>query len=317
VRTRTRCDAHLLAGSRVRFVATATIGYDHIDTQYLKQMGIAWTNCPGCNASSVAQYVEAAIILLAAKGIINIAPTTTIGIVGVGHVGSQVALAARRLGLRTLLCDPPRLLAAQDQEAPDNLPVPASACTASLADVCREADIVSFHTPLTLPPSPHATYHLADQRFFAALRRQPVVINTSRGEAVDEQALIQALDSATVRAAVVDTWEHEPVINRDLLERTFLSTPHIAGYSADGKARGTQMALEAVARFFSLPAAFSILPPSVAPTFRYFPEAPDDLASRFPALALYDPRRDSEALRSDPSRFEQLRGDYPLRRERF
>jgi erythronate-4-phosphate dehydrogenase len=316
VRTRTRCDRALLEGSRVRFVATATIGYDHLDVSYLSRQGIRWANCPGCNARSVAQYVESTLLLLERDGALRLSDAPTLGLVGVGHVGTQVALMARRLGLRLLLCDPLRQTGhggVREGEAAGG--IADAECCHSLADVCRRADIISFHTPLTLS-GPHATYHLADAAFFAALERRPIIINAARGEVVDTAALRAAMAAGRVSRAVIDTWENEPRIDRRLLAEAFLATPHIAGYSADGKACGTRMALTAVARHFGLDSDFSdILPPPVAPDFRYYPDAPDDAAATCPRLALYDPRRDTAALRARPEAFEELRGNYPLRRE--
>ena len=317
VRTRTRCDEALLKGSRVKFIATATIGFDHIDTAWLAENGIGWTNCPGCNAGSVAQYVESALLLLARAGRIRLDAATTLAVVGVGHVGTQVALMAKRLGLNLLLCDPLRLQGCGGVEEGSAAAggIADAACCATLDDVCQQADIITFHTPLTRQGL-HATYHLASADFFSRLQRRPVVINSSRGEVVDTSALLGALRGGIVREAVVDTWENEPDISRELLDRAFLATPHIAGYSAGGKANGTRMSLEAVARFFGVDCLFDVEAPAVPPTFRYYPEAPDDAAAN-PSLALYDPRRDSDALKADPAAFERLRGNYPLRREHF
>ena len=317
VRTRTRCDEALLKGSRVKFIATATIGFDHIETAWLAENGIGWTNCPGCNAGSVAQYVESALLLLARAGRIRLDAATTLAVVGVGHVGTQVALMAKRLGLNLLLCDPLRFQGCGGVEEGSAAAggIADAACCATLDDVCRQADIITFHTPLTRQGL-HATYHLASADFFSRLQRRPVVINSSRGEVVDTDALLGALRGGIVREAVVDTWENEPNISRELLDRAFLATPHIAGYSADGKANGTRMSLEAVARFFGVDCPFDVEAPAVSPTFRYYPEAPDDAAAN-PSLALYDPRRDSDALKADAAAFERLRGNYPLRREHF
>lgn len=317
VRTRTRCDEALLKGSRVKYIATATIGFDHIDTAWLAENGIGWTNCPGCNAGSVAQYVESALLLLARAGRIRLDAATTLAVVGVGHVGTQVALMAKRLGLNLLLCDPLRLQGCGGVEEGSAAAggIADAACCATLDDVCRQADIITFHTPLTRQGL-HATFHLASADFFSRLQRRPVVINSSRGEVVNTGALLGALRGGIVREAVVDTWENEPNISRELLDRAFLATPHIAGYSADGKANGTRMSLEAVARFFGVDCSFDVEAPAVPPTFRYYPEAPDDAAAN-PSLALYDPRRDSDALKADPAAFERLRGNYPLRREHF
>lgn len=298
VRTRTRCDRQLLEGSRVRFIATATIGYDHLDTVYLKEAGITWTNCPGCNASSVAQYVESALILLARSGHIDL-QRSTIGIIGVGHVGSLVASRAAALGLSVLRCDPPR----QRREG---------GYFVSLTRLQQEADILTFHTPLTTDGE-DATYHMAHDAFFAGLARPAVVINTSRGEVIDTLALLQAMEQGKVSQAVIDTWENEPDISLPLLQRAFLATPHIAGYSADGKANATRMALQSVAAFLGCTEkSFSVAPPDLPLS----PEAiPSDPLER--KLLLYDPRRDTGALRADPTAFEHLRAHYPLRREKF
>lgn len=302
VRTRTRCDRALLEGTSVRLVVTATIGFDHLDNAYLDEAGIEWHNCPGCNATSVAQYVHSSLLLLQQERNIQLAESV-FGIVGVGHVGSAVLETAYTLGLkRILLCDPPR--EACGDTAPRGLE------WASYETVLKESDIISFHTPLT-HSGPWPTYHLLDGKRLKSLKQRPVVINTSRGEVVDNQALTEALTDGIIRNAVIDTWENEPDINRSLLEKVYIGTPHIAGYSADGKANATRMSLEAVCHFLNRPMTFEIQPPALPESFR--PSAdPDTLA-----LQLYDPRKDSERLRSAPEMFEYQRGHYPLRRERF
>ena len=297
IRTRTRCNAALLQGSHVRFIATATIGFDHLDTAYLAEAGIAWANCPGCNATSVAQYVESALLALHQEGLLPALHQLCVGIIGVGHVGGAVARTLRSWGCRLLLNDPPRA----EREGQQGF--------SPLATLAREADVITCHTPLTTT-GPHATYHLIDAAFFAALRRHPLFINSGRGEVVDTAALLQALADGQVGEAVIDTWENEPRISLPLLERVAIGTPHIAGYSADGKANGTQMALNAVARFFGLPQTFQVSPPALT---GLTPEH-DPLRRK---LQLYDPRRDSQALKAHPEQFEYLRGHYPLRREHF
>ncbi len=306
VRTRTRCDRALLAGSRVRFIATATIGYDHLDTDYLAEAGIGWTNAPGCNAASVAQYVRNALLLLHAEGTVRLDGGCTVGIVGAGHVGQAVARALRPYGCRLLLCDPPR----SEREGGAEF-VPQET-------IEREADIITFHTPLT-HHGPHATFHLADAEFFRRVARRPALVNAARGEVVCTEALRTALRLGQVRTAVIDTWENEPCIDRALLAAVRLGTPHIAGYSADGKANGTRMALAAVARHFGLPENFDgIRPPALPEGFLYFENGNPAAGSRDylgSPLRLYDPERDSQALKSSPGDFELLRGNYPLRRE--
>lgn len=289
VRTRTRCDESLLRDSKVRFVATATIGFDHIDTAYMERAGIAWTSCPGCNADSVAQYVESSLLLLQQeKGLVL--RDATIGIVGCGHVGSRVKVVAERLGMRVLVCDPPLGLAGF---------VPLSV-------IEQEADVITFHVPLTRD-GVHATWHLADEPFFRRLSKVPFLINTSRGEVVDNSALLTALQQGRVRDAVIDVWEGEPQLDEELLQRVFIGTPHIAGYSADGKANADNMVIDALCRHFGLPHPGKVTPPKLPADFPYTGNP----------LELYDPMTDSEALKTNPSKFEDLRNNYPLRREHF
>ncbi|MGM9694371.1 MAG: 4-phosphoerythronate dehydrogenase [Alloprevotella sp.] len=324
VRTRTRCDRKLLEGSKVKFIASATIGFDHIDTAYLAEKGIAWTNCPGCNADSVAQYVETALLQLVLHGWNGegTAPTPVtaplsvtqlpdrffadkcLAVVGVGHVGSKVVQMAQRLGFgEILLCDPPR------EE------VEGSEAFVSLEEAARRADVITFHTPLTRKPTAHSTFHLADTAFFEKLSRRPVLINSSRGEVVETEALKKALCDERIAAAVIDTWENEPNVDRELLRSVFIATPHIAGYSADGKANGTRMALTATARFFGLDEdSFGIIaPPPLPEDYAYFPEGEGRRVSE--ALRRYDPAADHLRLLRQPELFEKWRGNYPLRRE--
>lgn len=306
VRTRTHCTRALLEGSRVQLVVTATIGHDHIDKAYLSAAGIAWANCPGCNATSVGQYVRNALRLASAAGHLDprfaldtLPHPLTVGIVGCGHVGTAVIRALEAEGCRTLHCDPPK----------------GAPCT--LDDLAREADVICLHTPLTTT-GPCPTFHLADEAFFRSLRKRPLFLNAARGECMDTAAVKTALREGLIRQAIIDTWEKEPDIDRELLEAAFITTPHIAGYSADGKARGTQMALEAVARHFHLPLTFDILPPALPPHFAYG-ELPYPTSAFSPRaleqLRLYNPYTDSQRLKAAPSAFEQQRGHYPFRRE--
>ena len=208
VRTRTRCDRSLLEGSKVKLIVTATIGYDHIDTDYCESAGIRWANCPGCNANSVCRYVHHA---LEATGRLN--PTMTVGVVGVGHVGTLVAADLEQCGMKVLLCDPPRDDAHDDVEGHPFV---------ALSTIQQEADIITFHTPLT-KEGPNATYHMADEHFFRHLSHRPLIITASRGGVVDNEALLQALYDGRVADAVIDTWEGEPVINRELLQQVAIN----------------------------------------------------------------------------------------------
>ena len=294
VRTRTQCNATLLAGTRVQFIATATIGYDHIDTAYCEAQGIRWTNAPGCNAASVCQYIQSVLLLLHLERGMEL-NKATIGVVGVGHVGTLVVEMARKWGMRVLQCDPPR--ADRGEQG-----------FVTLDTIAHEADVITLHTPL-IRGGAHSTFHLADDTFFRSLRRKPYFINTSRGEATDTQALKRALDEGRIAQCVIDVWENEPEIDLDLLGRCYVGTPHIAGYSADGKANATRMALSALAKHFGLGEVPPINPPS--PT-----NSCVQADSRACALLqIYNPHTDSRKLKSHPECFEQLRGDYPLRRE--
>jgi erythronate-4-phosphate dehydrogenase len=293
VRTRTRCNRDLLAGSRVKFIATATIGYDHIDTTYCKEAGIQWTNCPGCNAGSVEQYVHSVLLLLKREKGLSL-KDATLGIVGVGHVGSRVARMAKELGMRVLLNDPPR--ADRGEEGFVGLDV-----------LAKECDVLTFHTPL-YKEGIYRTYHLVNNELLFSLKRKPYLINSSRGEVVDTASLLAALSAGKVKDAIIDTWENEPEINKDLLKAAYLATPHIAGYSADGKANASRMSLEALCKFFHIDASFEIVPPAL-PCM----DIPDDEDEAF--LQRYNPTRDSEWLKNAPEKFEWFRGHYPLRRE--
>lgn len=296
IRTRTYCNRALLEGSKVRFIATATIGFDHIDTKYCREAGIEWTNAPGCNSASVAQYLQSSLLLLQQLKGKNLSELT-LGVIGVGNVGSKVIKVAGEFGMRVLQNDLPR----EDIEG--------SAEYSSLQTLAERCDILTFHTPL-YKEGKYKTYHLADAAFFQSLKRRPVIINTSRGEVIETQALLNALETGTISDAIIDVWENEPDINPTLLNKVFLGTPHIAGYSADGKANATRMSLDALCRFFKLKADYLITPPQ--------PENPTIIAASTAEayLQMYDPRKDSEALKSHPELFEKLRGDYPLRREK-
>lgn len=284
VRTRTHCDAQLLSGSSVQLVVTATIGYDHIDTQWLEQAGINWTNCPGCNATSVAQWVRTSLQALQQDSGLRLADAT-LAIIGYGHVGHAVAEAMQPLVAKTIISDPPLFGEALPYA---NLP---------LQQAVENADIITFHTPLT-HDGDFPTWHIADENLFSKLRRPVTVINAARGGVIDEAALLRAMSSGHVSHAIIDTWEGEPHINPELLDKAYIATPHIAGYSADGKANASRMAAEAVAQHFNI----------LCDTSTIVPPPP-------PSPKPYDPRTDSEALKRNPLQFEYLRGNYPIRRE--
>jgi erythronate-4-phosphate dehydrogenase len=304
-RTRTRCDRSLLEGSRVRFIATATIGFDHIDTEFCRQAGIEWSNAPGCNAESVNQYMASCLFSLSERTQRPLAGQT-IGIVGVGQVGSRVARTCERLGMRVLLNDPPRARREGD------------AGFVSLEQVRAESDFISFHVPLNMAGQDR-TLSMVDDGFCASLGRRPVLFNTCRGEVFETAAVSGALQSGALSGLVLDCWENEPGIDLDLLGRVDFGTPHIAGYSRDGKANGTRTSVRAISRFFGLgiddwepktleaPSRPVIaLSGTARSTEAWVAEA---------VLATYRIETDDRMLRADPAAFERLRGDYPVRRE--
>jgi erythronate-4-phosphate dehydrogenase len=304
-RTRTICNESLLAGSSVKFIATATIGYDHIDTDYCEKAGISWTNAPGCNSKSVEQYIASALFILAEQKGFEI-KDKTIGVVGVGQVGSKVAKVCSLLGMNVLLNDPPRAR------------VEGSSGFTSLSEVLEKADIITLHVPLNLSGE-DATYHLADSHFFETIKRRPILFNTCRGEVMDTTAVQTAMKEGRISGLVVDCWENEPDLDIELLDMADLATPHIAGYSKDGKANGTSMSIQSLSRFFGMgldnwEASGVELP--MQTTFEL--DGTNMLEEEILAKAVlftYDVRHDDEALRDNPALFEKIRGDYPVRRE--
>lgn len=289
VRTRTRCDASLLAGSRVKLVATATIGTDHIDSRWCAENGIRTVNAAGCNARGVLQWVSAVLVnLLSERG--HNPADATLGIVGVGHVGGLVKEYAESWGFRTVCCDPPR----EERE---------HCGFVSVEEVFAEADIVTLHVPLDA-----STHHLVGDRLLNSLERKPFIINSSRGEVVDTEALLR---SGAGFAA--DVWEHEPDLDRRMLERAFIATPHIAGYSLQGKANASAAVVAAVAEEFGLPLA-GWYPAEVARTI------PARLSWEELCKAVsvrYDIRAESMRLKASPQDFELMRNRYDYREEFF
>lgn len=285
-RTRTRCDRALLAGSSVEMIGTATIGTDHIDLDYCRDHGIAVVNAPGCNAPAVAQWVHATILQW--KAARRIESPVTLGVVGVGHVGSIVARWAQQLGYRVLLNDPPR--AATE----------GSAQFADLAVLQQECDIITFHTPLT-SDGDHATWHLCDEAFLARLNRCKLLLNAARGGVCDNAALLQWHGDVAL-----DCWEHEPAINRELLDKAFVATPHIAGYSLQGKQRGTAMVIEALNRRYGW---------NVKPVQASTPLKGAEHVTEQAILDSYNPLNDTALLKSSPDGFERFRNTYHLRQE--
>lgn len=268
IRTRTRCNESLLEGTRVQFIATATIGFDQIDTAYCASHGIMWTNSPGCNAQGVCDYVETVLHNLAPD-----APNHTLGIVGVGHVGSLVAEMAKRRGFNVLLCDPPRA----EKEGTEGF--------SDLEEIERRCDIITFHTPLT-KTGKYPTWHLETCR---NLRPDTLLINAARGGVIDEEAMLRAGNPC-----VIDTWEDEPDIHKATLDKAIFATYHIAGYTRRGKYNASQMVLSALLKHFGLPDI-------------RIPNAPAD------APHIWDIAAVSNQLKQHPEQFEWLREHYTLR----
>ena len=224
VRTRTQVNKSLLSGSQVRLVCTATIGFDHIDTEFCDRQGIRWISCPGCNAQAVCDYVEEAIEEIKNEKLKIKNSSLTLGVVGVGHVGSLVAQMAERKGLKVLLNDPPKGIGV------------------SLDEIAQNSDIITFHTPLD-----KSTYHLCDETFLQQCKPGALIINAARGGIVDEQALL-----SSGHPYILDTWENEPDINAEVLAKAQLATMHIAGYSVEGKRNASQMCPDEIADLFHL-----------------------------------------------------------------
>jgi erythronate-4-phosphate dehydrogenase len=305
IRTRTICSQKLLEGSKVKFIASATIGYDHIDTRYCRQQGISWTNAPGCNSGSVMQYVASALVRLSLKYGFRFRDKT-IGIIGYGNVGSKVAKMAKTLGMRVLINDPPLERRGVDLDF------------SSIEKVKAASDIISFHVPLNFDGIDR-TLQMGNMDFFQSLKPTCTIINTSRGEVIDGKALKNALQDKKIKSAVLDVWENEPDIDTNLLDLVDFASPHIAGYSADGKANGTTMSVAAVSGFFGLgiknwfPAEVP-LPDNRDLNIDCKDKSLQDIVSEL-ILNTYDIATDDRNFRQNPSEFEQQRGSYPLRRE--
>jgi erythronate-4-phosphate dehydrogenase len=304
-RTRTRCDENLLKGTPVQFVGTATIGFDHIDTGWCHKNGIFWANAPGCNASSVNQYIASALLSVSVKFNFALADRT-LGVIGVGHVGRRVVQTAEALGMRVYLCDPPR---ARSEGACGFI---------SMQGILRESDMLTFHVPLTWTGQ-DKTWHIINDQLISRMNRGTILLNSSRGEVSDTQSLKSALKSGALGMLILDVWEHEPAIDTELMQLCALATPHIAGYSIEGKAKGTAMIVQALSRHFdwgleewepaNLPLPQS---PVIHLNCRH---ASFEEAIRRAILATYNVYHDDQQLRSQPEDFEWLRENYPVRRE--
>lgn len=306
VRSVTKVDAALLGGSGVKFVGSATAGTDHVDQDWLARAGIGFSGAPGCNAVAVVEYVISALLMLAERDGFALREKT-VGIIGAGNVGGRLHRRLQALGINSLRCDPP--LAARGGAGPFY----------PLEKLVADADILTFHTPLTRS-GPDATWHQVDDELLAALPDGRILINACRGAVVDNAALLRALTQGKQLRVILDVWEPEPGLSLPLLARVDLGTPHIAGYSLEGKARGTTQIFEAFGRFLgqSLPAPLDqLLPRPAVERIRVHGPVDEALLKRLAHL-VYDVRRDDGPLRRAASvtgEFDRLRKLYPERRE--
>ncbi len=302
VRSIDKCTPELLEGSHVQLITTATIGFDHIDTRYCDTHGIAWRNAPGCNAPSVAQYVISSLITIALRRGESLRGKC-LGIIGVGHVGSQVERMARLFGMNILRNDPPRA----EVEGADGF--------VSLSELLAKADVVTLHVPFTREGN-HPTYHLANDRFFQQMKKGMWFINSCRGAVHDTEALLQAHENGIVKEMIIDCWENEPQIDARLLEASSLASPHIAGFSADGKATATRMCLEAIEEHFKLhfEEKAQAAPPVLNDPVIDLDTFADHRVERA-FLATFQPEQIDGKLRNDISAFEYLRNHYDRPRE--
>lgn len=302
VRSIDKCTRELLEGSQVKLITSATIGFDHIDTQYCEEAGITWKNSPGCNAVSVAQYILAGLIILSLVRKEKL-QGKTIGIIGVGHVGKEVQKLCTAFGLNVLLNDPPRAEIEGQKEF------------VSLDTIAEQADIITFHTPLT-KTGRYATFHLAGKDFFSKLKKNPWFINASRGAVHDTEALLQAYQTGKISEMIIDCWENEPTINLELLSHTTIATPHIAGFSADGKANGTRMCLEHIESFFHLrfDKIKNVVPPALENPIIDLDKFTENRIEQA-VLKSFNPLYVDKMLRENPTKFEWYRNNYQHPRE--
>ena len=300
IRTRTKCNAEMLDGTAVKMISSATIGTDHIDLDYCAEHNIDVHSVPGCNAGGVMQYVFSALYGMAARKRIKI-EGATFGIIGVGGVGKRVERLARHLGFKVLLCDPPRAA----EEGNDD----GKFC--NLDYLLENSDIVTIHTPLN-----PTTRNMADEAFFAKMKDNAIFINTARGEVVDELALKAALPK--LGAVAIDTWNNEPDIDLDLMDKVDIATPHIAGYSLQGKQNGTTFSVQAIANRFGITALYDFIAevnsPEIQPLKLDFTgKDQGQIATIFQYS--YPIFTDDFLFKMEPNQFEKMRSEYHYRRE--
>ncbi len=313
VRSVTRVNRELLQGTKIKFVATATIGTDHIDTNYLNERNIGFSSSQGSNAASVAEYVMAALLCLGHRMGFRLSGKS-IGVIGVGNVGSKVVKMARGLGMKVMENDPPLARKTRDSRFREIWEV-------------INSDIVTFHVPLTREGQ-DATFHMVNERLLSGFKKGVILINTSRGTVAESNALYNAIRNKQLSAVVLDVWENEPNIDSELLKAVDIATPHIAGYSFDGKVNGTSMIYNACADFFKLKPTWKqeeSMPETPFKKIEIKAKGEDEDILWNTIRKIYDIEQDDKALRmmldfEEKERgfyFDSLRKKYPVRREFF
>lgn len=325
LRSTTKVNRALLEGSRVRFVGTATIGTDHLDVDYLTRAGIKWCFAPGCNANSVSEYIAAALLTLGERHGFSL-EGKTLGVIGVGNVGSRVVEKALALGMKVLMNDPPRERAEREEKTAGSSGLSTVSGFVSIDRLLAEADVITVHVPLTKSGA-DKTLHLADEVFFGKVKEGLIFINAARGAVVDTPALLKSLDTGRVSHVVLDTWEDEPVCRLDMLGRADIGTPHIAGHSFEGRVMGTVMIYREACRYLCVPESWSHEPLMPSPLV---PRVELDVAGRRDQVILHEVVRQVYDIEADDRRFrsvvtgdemarskafDRLRKDYPMRRE--
>ncbi len=334
IRSTTMANKALLKGSRVKFVGTATIGTDHMDTAWFDSAGIKWCYAAGCNANSVSEYLTSALLCLADRHNLTL-KGRTIGVIGVGNVGGLVVKKAETLGMKVRKNDPPRQrseVRGQRSEIRGQREGEKEGWT-GLDELLPEADVVTLHVPLT-KTGQDATFHMADEKFFAKMKPGCIFINCARGAVVETDVLLKAMDKGIVSHTVIDTWEGEPKYRQDLLDRVDLGTPHIAGHSFEGKVMGTVMVYEEVCRFLGVKPTWTIegrWPPPLVPEVNVDATGKRDEKVLWEIVrSVYDIQADDRRMRDREhstldtrhptssalaAHFDRLRREYPMRRE--
>ena len=302
-RSTIKINEDLLRNTNIKYVGTCTIGYDHVDLNYLKNRGIGFASAPGCNANSVGEYILAALIKISLKYGYDIS-SKTLGIVGVGNVGKKVAQKAKALGINILFNDPPR----QRNEGGNDF--------CSLTELLQRSDFVTLHVPLIMS-GVDKTFGMVGDEFFENIKNGAVFINASRGAVVKEEPVLRALKEGVISEYVIDVYENEPNVSRELVNNAYIATEHISGHSIDGKINGTKMIFNSLKEYFSMNIDIDMEDPNN----KYVGNIviPEGLAGiraiEYAVDQCYDIMKDSEELKAAPDNFKELRKNYKIRYE--